>query len=144
MRFTFVCIQNADRSQMATAFAKQERRRRGVEDEVEIVTGGTDPAESLHEEVITVMDEAGFDLRDVTPRRITPEELGECDYVAAMGCTADGVCPATWSEASRDWDLEDPHGKELDTVREIRETVEQRVRELFDEGLEGAAEHAAE
>jgi len=136
MRFAFVCIQNAGRSQMATAFAKRERRRRSVDDEVEIVTGGTDPAESLHDEVVTVMRERGFDLSDVTPRRITPGELDGCDYVAAMGCTADGVCPATWSEESRDWDLEDPHGRDLSTVREIRDTVERRVAALFDEALD--------
>lgn len=135
MRFAFVCIQNAGRSQMSTAFAKRERANRGLEDKIDIVTGGTDPADSLHPEVITVMKEAGFDLADVTPRRITPEELDTCDYVAAMGCTADGVCPATWSNESRDWDLEDPHGKDLDTVREIRDTVEQRVIDLFDEAL---------
>lgn len=53
-----------------------------------------------------------------------------------MGCTADGVCPATWSNESRDWDLEDPHGEDLDTVREIRDTVEERVVDMFDEALE--------
>lgn len=86
---------------MSTAFAKCERERGGLDETVDIVTGGTDPAESLHDEVITAEQEEGFDLQDVTPRRITPEELQTCDYVAAMGCTADGVCPATWSEESR-------------------------------------------
>lgn len=118
---------------MSTAFAKRERAHRGLEDEVEIVTGGTQPADSLHDVVIEVMREEGFDLAGKTPREITPGELAECDYVVAMGCTADGVCPATWSEESRDWGLADPHGKDIETVRDVRDTIAERVSALFDE-----------
>lgn len=133
MKLAFVCIQNAGRSQMATAFAERERERRGLDDEVDIVTGGTRPAEDLHDVVVEVMAERGFDLDARTPREVTPEELDACDYVVAMGCTAEGVCPATWSEESRDWGLEDPHGKDPEEVRSIRDEVRRRVGELFDE-----------
>jgi arsenate reductase (thioredoxin) len=50
-----------------------------------------------------------------------------------MGCSAEGVCPATWSGENRDWGLEDPHGKDPETVRAIRDEVERRVEALFDE-----------
>lgn len=133
MRLAFVCIQNAGRSQMATAFAERERQRRGLEDRIDIVTGGTRPADDIHESVKSGMQEAGFDISDRIPREISKAELADCDYVAAMGCTAEGVCPATWSEESRDWGLEDPDGKDQETVREIRDTVEARVVDLFDE-----------
>jgi protein-tyrosine-phosphatase len=56
-RVAFVCVRNAGRSQMAAAFAERERERRGFD--VEIVTGGTDPADAVHEGVIKAMDEVG-------------------------------------------------------------------------------------
>ena len=87
VRVAFMCVQNAGRSQMSTAFAERERERRGLEDDVEILTGGTHPAEGVHEEVVEVMAEEGFDLSDRTPRTITTAELESCDYVATMGCS---------------------------------------------------------
>lgn len=65
----FVCVQNAGRSQMATAFAERERDRRGLEDSVEIITGGTHPADSVHDEVVTVMQDHEIDLSDRVPPR---------------------------------------------------------------------------
>lgn len=136
MKVAFVCVQNAGRSQMATAFAERERDRRGLEDDVEILTGGTRPADHVHEEVVQVMREREIDLSEKTPREITSEELQETDYVITMGCSAQDVCPATWSGENRDWGLDDPDGRELDEVREIRDEIERRVSDLFDELLE--------
>ncbi|ELY53198.1 arsenate-mycothiol transferase ArsC [Natronolimnohabitans innermongolicus] len=133
MNVAFVCVQNAGRSQMAAAFAERERVNRTLEGEITVVTGGTQPAERVHEEVIDVMAEREIDLSERTPREITPEELRDCDYVVTMGCSAEGVCPATWSGENRDWGLEDPHGTGRETVREIRDEIETRVRDLFDE-----------
>ncbi len=87
IRIAFMCIQNAGRSQMSTAFAERERARRGLDDQIRILTGGTHPADHVHEEVIEVMDEAGVDLSDRTPREITIDELQSYDYVATMGCS---------------------------------------------------------
>ncbi|WP_440006043.1 arsenate-mycothiol transferase ArsC [Halomicrococcus sp. SG-WS-1] len=128
----FVCVQNAGRSQMATAFAERERERRGLET-LEIRSGGTRPADSVHDEVVEAMAEEGIDLSDREPREMTPAELQECDYVLTMGCSASDVCPATWSGENRDWDLDDPHGESVDEVREIRDEIASRVVALFDE-----------
>jgi arsenate reductase (thioredoxin) len=132
MKVAFVCVQNAGRSQMAAAFAERECEARGV-DAVDVLSGGTQPADSVHGEVVEAMREVGLDVGDRAPREITPEELGECEYVVTMGCSAEGVCPATWSGENRDWGLEDPHGKDPETVRAIRDEVERRVEALFDE-----------
>ena len=132
VRVAFVCVQNAGRSQIATAFAERERDEREAE-WVGIVTGGTDPADRVHEGVVKVMGEEGFDLSDRTPREVTREELQACDYVITMGCSAEDVCPATWSGENRDWGLEDPDGRDPDAVRAIRDDVEARVEALFDE-----------
>jgi len=130
-QFGFVCVQNAGRSQMSTAFAEREVERRGLDDRVQIVTGGTHPADHVHEEVVTVMDEIGIDLSGRTPREVSTETLNACDVVATMGCStleldADSV-------EVRDWGLDDPDDQDLDAVRAIRDEIEERVSTLFDE-----------
>jgi len=135
-QFGFVCVQNAGRSQMSTAFAEREVERRGLDDRVEIVTGGTHPADHVHEEVVTVMDDVGIDLSDRTPRTVSTETLNACDVVATMGCStleldADSV-------EVRDWALDDPDGQDLDAVREIRDDIERRVIALFDAFVDDA------
>jgi len=131
VRVAFVCVQNAGRSQMSTAFAERERERRGLGNRVEILTGGTDPADHVHEEVVEVMDEAGFDLSDRTPREITLDELRACDYVATMGCSTLDVGDVGEAVDVRDWALADPDGADRERVREIRDEIEQRVTDLF-------------
>lgn len=132
-RIAFMCVQNAGRSQMATAFAEQERAERGLEEPVEILTGGTHPADHVHSKVIQVMHEVGIDLSNRTPRAISTAEMERCEYVCTMGCST-LTLEADASEVEvRDWALDDPNGENLDRVREIRDTVRQQVRDLFDE-----------
>jgi arsenate reductase len=130
VKLGFVCVQNAGRSQMSAAFARQERKRRGLENEVEILTGGTHPADEIHPEVINVMQEVGVDLSEQAPQEVSTAELNECDVVVTMGCSTLEL------EADidvRDWALEDPHGKEIKKIREIRDEIDQLVTNLFEE-----------
>ncbi|WP_226008016.1 low molecular weight phosphatase family protein [Natrinema salinisoli] len=133
IRIAFMCVQNAGRSQMSTAFAEREREQRGLRDRVEILTGGTHPAEHVHDEVIDVMEEAGFDLSDRTPREISLEELQSCDYVATMGCSTLDVGQVGEDVDIRDWALDDPDGRDPERVRGIRDEIERRVVALFNE-----------
>jgi protein-tyrosine-phosphatase len=133
VRLAFVCVQNAGRSQMATAFAERERANRGLGDSVEIRTGGTDPADSVHDEVVSVMEEVGVDLSDREPTGITEQELNSCDYVATMGCSTLDLGGVAEDVTVRDWDLPDPAGADRDAVRAIRDDIEGRVQDLFDE-----------
>ena len=123
----FVCVQNAGRSQMSAAFA--EREARGL-DHVNIVTGGTNPAEEVHPEVIEVMAELDIDLSGRTPREVSTEELNDCDIVVTMGCSTLELDADT---EVRDWALADPHGQSHERVREIRDEIASNVRALFDE-----------
>ena len=127
----FVCVQNAGRSQMATAFAEREVAERGLA--VNVVTGGTRPADHVHENVVETMQEVEIDLSDRSPREVTFEEISESDYVITMGCSADDVCPAGWAGDNRDWDLTDPHGKDPEATAEIRDEIRDRVAAFFDE-----------
>jgi arsenate reductase len=129
MKLAFVCVRNAGRSQMATAFAQQERSRRGL-DNLEILTGGTDPADHVHPEVQEVMAEIDVGLSDREPRSVSTAELNSCDVVATMGCSTLSLDADT---DVRDWALPDPGGESPERVREIREQVRERVHRLFDE-----------
>jgi protein-tyrosine-phosphatase len=133
VRVAFVCVQNAGRSQMAAAFAEREREARGLGDTVEVLTGGTHPADGVHEVVVTVMDEVGLDLSTKVPRAVTTEELESCDYVATMGCSTLELDADASEVDVRDWALTDPDGLPLERVREVRDEVRERVSALFDE-----------
>jgi protein-tyrosine-phosphatase len=133
LRVAFVCVENAGRSQMAAALAVRERDRRGLAGAVEVLSGGTEPAENVHEAVVRAMAELDVDLSGATPREMTREELRSVDVVVTMGCSAGDVCPATWRGDARDWGLDDPAGRPPEEVRAIRDEVADRVSSLFDE-----------
>ncbi len=126
---TFMCVRNAGRSQMATAFAERERTERELEDRVEIVTGGTDPADEVHDVVVEALAEVGLDVDGRTPKHVSETTLFESDFVATMGCSTlelDGV-------DTEDWALDDPGEHPIEAVRPIRDEIERRVVALFDE-----------
>lgn len=124
----FVCVRNAGRSQMAAAFARREVAERDLD--VRIVTGGTDPAEAVHDTVLAAMREVGVDLSGREPQSVTSPELAECDVVVTMGCSALDLEPAV---DVREWALADPRDADLVEVRAIRDEIEARVEELFEE-----------
>lgn len=127
----FVCEGNAGRSQMATAFAERERTKRGLD--VDVVTGGTDPADHVHDSVIEVLREKDIDRSDRTPRRIRPADIEHVDHVVTMGCSVDEFRPDGWNGRSEQWELEHPGGDDLEDVRAQRDEIEQRVEALFDD-----------
>jgi len=129
MKLGFVCVQNAGRSQMSAAFAQREIDRRGLDD-IDVVTGGTDPADAVHPAVVETMADVDIDLSDREPRPISTAELESCDVVATMGCSTLNLDADT---DVRDWDLPDPDGESPERVREIREMVRERVESLFDD-----------
>lgn len=134
VRIDFVCVRNAGRSQMAAAFAERERSERDLEDIVEIRSGGTDPAETVHEEVVEAMSEVGIDIADRSPQYVAElEHLKETDYLVTMGCSISKFNPAQYGVESHEWDLTDPDGQDLETVREVRNEIETRVEDIFDE-----------
>lgn len=133
LRIAFICVQNAGRSQMAYAFAQREVEQRGLKHKIELMTGGTRPADHIHDEVVRTMHVVDLDLSGRTPREVTFEETRESEYVITMGCSADDVCPAGWAGESRDWDLDDPDGKAAAEVGRIRDKIQRLVTDLFDE-----------
>lgn len=130
-KLAFVCVGNAGRSQMATAFAEAQRDDRG-RDDIDIVTGGTNPKPEVHDEVIEAMADVGASVDDRTPRQITPADVADADIVVTMGCDAEGFTPPDWNGSLEEWSLTDPDGQPLEAVRAQRDEIRRRVEELFD------------
>lgn len=97
-----MCVQNAGRSQMSTSFAEREHERRGLEDNVEILTGGAHPADHVHDRVVRAMHAVGSDISGQVPREMTFEETRQSDHLITMVCSAGGVCPAGLAGKNRD------------------------------------------
>jgi arsenate reductase (thioredoxin) len=119
----FVCVQNAGRSQMAEALF-----RLAAEGRHEARSAGSNPAKQVHPEVVAAMREVGVDLADRVPHRLEQADAEWADVVVTMGCG--DACPVIPGKRYEDWDLPDPARKPLAEVREIRDEIEDRVREL--------------
>ena len=125
-KIVFACVHNAGRSQMAAAIFNQIADPRFAV----ATSAGTQPGTRVHPEVVTVMLEDGIDLSHERPRMFT-EELGRtAEMVVTMGCGDE--CPVAPRVRRDDWPLEDPKGKDLDSVRRIRDEIRDRVRTLVE------------
>jgi len=127
-KILFVCVENAGRSQMAEAFAKAYGNAK-----IEAISAGTMPAEEVTPLAVQVMREKGIDLSPNKPKLITNQMVQEADTIIVMGCSAEGFCPAPLLNKVVDWQIEDPKGKPIEKVREIRDEIERKVRTLLDQ-----------
>lgn len=122
----FACVHNAGRSQMAAAlFNKLADPRKA-----RALSAGTHPGERVHPEVVTVMREEGLDLSGARPQMLTPVLAAAADLLITMGCGDE--CPFVPGLRKEDWPLEDPKGKPLERVREIRDDIRARVEALIE------------
>jgi arsenate reductase (thioredoxin) len=119
----FVCVHNAGRSQMAAGLLERE-----AQGQVRIVSAGTEPADQLNPAVVEAMNEVGIDISAERPKKLEDEMVRESDVVITMGCG--DACPIYPGKRYEDWDLEDPAGKDLETVRRIRDEIRERVEGL--------------
>ena len=122
----FACVHNAGRSQMAAALATL--RSGGA---VAVRSAGSDPADRVDPAVVQAMAELGVDLRAETPKALTDEAVREADVVVTMGCG--DACPVYPGKRYLDWDLRDPAGQDVETVRAIRDEIDRRVQALLAE-----------
>jgi len=121
----FVCVENAARSQMAEGFfniSPPERYR--------AVSGGTKPVSQINPVVIDVMKEVGIDISNQKSKEITEDMMRNSFKTLNMGCVDKESCPTIFLPNVLDWNLEDPKGKSFERVREIRDEIDQRVKEL--------------
>ena len=119
----FVCVQNAGRSQMAAALLNIEAKGK-----IRVRSAGSLPASELDTTVVTVMAEMGLDLGKEYPKPLTDDVVRASDVVITMGCG--DSCPIYPGKRYEDWDLTDPAGQSLETVRDIRDQIHDRVKHL--------------
>ena len=119
----FVCVHNAGRSQMAAALT--QLRSRGS---VVVRSAGSEPADTINPTVVEAMRELGVDLAE-EPKPLTVNAVQGADVVVTMGCG--DACPVFPGKRYEDWQLEDPAGKDLVTVRRIRDEIDRRVQALL-------------
>ena len=121
----FACIHNAGRSQMAAAWFNALADKSKVQG----ISAGTEPGSRVHPEVLQAMKEVGIDLEGVVPRKLTDELAKDTTILITMGCGE--ACPHIPGLRRLDWPLEDPKGKPVERVREIRQEIKDRVLELL-------------
>ena len=127
----FVCVHNAGRSQMAAGLLSKM-----AEGRVHVRTAGSDPADQINPAVAEALGEVGVDLSKEFPKPLTDEFVRAADVVVTMGCG--DACPIYPGKRYEDWELEDPAGKDLETVRRIRDQIAGRVSSLLEELRAGA------
>lgn len=120
----FLCIHNAGRSQMAAGFARELSN--GA---VTILSGGSEPAESVNPVAVAVMNEVGIDIAGYVPQKYNDELLHAVDVVVTMGCG--DTCSYIPGKKYIDWPLDDPKGRPLEEVRVIRDQIRDNVAQLL-------------
>jgi arsenate reductase len=134
----FACVHNAGRSQMAAAMFNKH----ADPEKAHAISAGTEPGAHVHAEVVAAMREVGIDLSAVVPRKLTDDLVAGADMLVTMGCGE--ACPVVSGVERDDWPLEDPKGRPVERVREIRDDVERRVtRVLEDRGWMRDGEYPA-
>ena len=120
----FVCVHNAGRSQMAAAFLTALSR--GT---IEVRSAGSQPADKVNPAAVEAMAEVGIDMSAESPKVLTTEAVQESDVVITMGCG--DTCPIFPGKRYEDWELDDPAGQGVESVRPIRDDIKARIEDLI-------------
>jgi protein-tyrosine-phosphatase len=124
----FVCVHNAGRSQMAAALLTLRSHGR-----ISVRSAGSAPVEEINPNAIVALEELGIDMSDAFPKPLTDEVVRAADVVITMGCG--DACPIYPGKRYEDWQIDDPAGRSLKTVRHIRDELDERVQRLISELL---------
>ena len=122
----FVCVHNAGRSQMAAGYLKAFGG-----DRVEVLSAGSEPKDQINPVAVAAMAEDGIDISTNVPKILTTQAVKESDVVITMGCG--DTCPIFPGKRYEDWELDDPAGQGIASVRPIRDDIAARVRRLLGE-----------
>jgi arsenate reductase len=121
----FVCVENSCRSQMAEGLARLR-----AADVLDPMSAGSRPSGQVDPSAVQVMFEVGYDLTPHHSKSLSTIPVGRFAYVVTMGCGDE--CPFIPADHHEDWAIPDPRGKPLETFREVRRMIEDRVRDLVE------------
>jgi arsenate reductase (thioredoxin) len=122
----FVCVENAGRSQIAEAFFNHKYAPEGYQ----AISAGTRPASQINSLAVRVMEEVGVDISNQKSKIITEDMIKSSEKSVNMGCIEKAECPNLFINNVLDWGIEDPKGRSIEKVREIRDEIDIRVREI--------------
>jgi arsenate reductase (thioredoxin) len=128
----FVCVHNAGRSQMAAGYLTHV-----AGDRVTVLSAGSEPASRINPVAVEAMAEKGIDITTASPRILTTGAVKQSDVVITMGCG--DTCPVLPGKHYEDWDLDDPAGQGIESVRPIRDDIKRRIEKLVSELLPARA-----
>ncbi|MGC8510427.1 MAG: low molecular weight phosphatase family protein [Acidimicrobiales bacterium] len=120
----FSCVHNAGRSVAAKILSEHYAHGR-----VEVRSAGSEPGAGVNPQVTAVLRERGLTTDREVPTLLTSDLVEVADVVVTMGCGE--TCPFFAGKRYLDWEVEDPAGQDLDTVRRIVNDIDERVRELL-------------
>ena len=121
----FVCVENAGRSQMAEGYF-----RKYAPEGFEPISAGTKPTSQINPIVVQAMNEVGISISQQKPKDITEDMMRNSTKIINMGCMDKSFCPTLFIPNLIDWGIQDPKGKPIEQVKEIRDDIEQRVMQL--------------
>lgn len=121
----FVCVENAGRSQMAEGFFNKYAPKG-----YKAISAGTKPVSQINPIAFEVMREAGIDISNQKSKELTDDMIRNSSNIVNMGCMEKESCPTLFLQNLLDWNIEDPKDKPIEKVREIRDEIDQRVKEL--------------
>jgi arsenate reductase (thioredoxin) len=121
----FVCVENAGRSQMAEGFFRKYSPKGYVP-----ISAGTRPTPEVNPITVQVMKEVGIDIGKQHPKELSEEIIRSSTLNVNMGCMEKAQCPAVFLGKYVDWNIEDPKGKPIEKVRQIRDNIEEKIKEL--------------
>ena len=121
----FVCVENSGRSQIAEGFFKKYAPK-----EFKVQSAGTKPILQINPIAVQSMKEIGIDISTQKSKGLTDEMIRNSDHIVNMGCMDKSFCPTIFLPKVIEWNLEDPKGKAIEEVREIRNEIEKMVKEL--------------
>ena len=124
----FVCVHNAGRSQMAAGYLTHV-----AGDRVTVLSAGSEPASRINPVAVEAMAEEGIDITTASPRILTTGAVKQSDVVITMGCG--DTCPVLPGKHYEDWDLDDPAGQGIESIRPIRDDIKRRIEKLVSELL---------
>jgi arsenate reductase len=122
----FVCVENAGRSQMAEGLFNQRYAPKGYH----AISAGTRPVSQINPLAVQAMNEVGIDISRHKSKIITEDMIRSSAKSVNMGCIEEEECPLLFINNIIDWGIEDLKGKPIEKVREIRNEIDRRVREI--------------
>jgi arsenate reductase (thioredoxin) len=124
----FVCVENAGRSQMAEGFFKKY-----CTGDYEPISAGTRHKSQIDPVAVEVMKEIGIDISCQKPKELTEDMMLNAAKIISMGCMDKNFCPTLFVPKVVDWGIEDPKDKPVEMVREIRDEIEKRIKEVVEQ-----------